>query len=72
MTLRLIKEPRDFQIGDLVMLKGLKEGQRFCIIAFKYNDKREKIAVLKALFHQTYIIEKPIKEIDSLLIKGSL
>lgn len=61
-----------FQKGDLVTLKGSKKEERFCIISFRKNDKNEQVAVLKALFNETYIIEKPISELKSLLIRGLL
>lgn len=61
-----------FSTGDLVTVKNMPRTDKFCIIAIKRNDQEEPIAVLKALFNSTFIIEKPISELDSLLIKGSL
>lgn len=61
-----------FRIGDLVTVKTLRNDEQFCIIGFKNNDKEEKVAILKAIFNKTYIIEKPVSELKSLLIKGLL
>jgi hypothetical protein len=61
-----------FRIGDLVTVKTLRSDERFCIIGFKNNEKEEKVAILKAIFNSTYIIEKPVSELKSLLIKGIL
>lgn len=58
-----------FSRGDLVTVKSMSDNERFCIIGFKNNNQ---IAVLKALFNETYIIEKPVIELKSLLIKGLL
>lgn len=63
---------KGFNTGDLVTVKTRRQDERFCIIGFKTNDNNDQIAVLKALFNETYIIEKPIKELNSLLIKGIL
>ena len=65
-------EGTQFSEGDLVTLKSSKDKEHFCIIAFKINEKQEPMAVLKALFNETYIIEKPVFELQSLLIKGQL
>ena len=62
----------DFNIGDLVTVKSMPQQERFCIIGFKSTKKSEPVAILKALFNDTYIIEKPISELKSLLIKGQL
>ncbi len=61
-----------FSAGDLVTVKNMPRGDKFCIIAFKHDEQGEAIAVLKALFNNTFIIEKPVSELNSLLIKGSL
>lgn len=70
-NLKIVSE-NNFSKGDLVTVKGFKKEERFCIIGFKKLDKQEKVAVLKALFNDTYIIEKPISELNNLLIKGIL
>ncbi|MGI5879959.1 MAG: hypothetical protein ACOX6L_05095 [Syntrophomonadaceae bacterium] len=70
MYLKLVK-PLQFSPGDLVTVRGMPENQQFCIISIKNNTKQES-AVLKALFNETYIIEKPLSELKSLLIKGIL
>ncbi|MBO8159649.1 hypothetical protein [Thermosyntropha sp.] len=65
-------EGQFFSKGDLVRVKDMSPGERFCIIGFKKNIEGETIAVLKALFNETYIIEKPVSLLESLLIKGKL
>lgn len=62
-----------FAIGDLVKVKSMPGNEHFCIIALKnIAGSKEPIAVLKALFNDTHIIEKPVSELTSLLIKGQL
>jgi tRNA A-37 threonylcarbamoyl transferase component Bud32 len=63
---------KGFATGDLVTVNSMLNNERFCIIGFKSDDNIEPIAVLKALFNDTYIIEKPVSELKSLLIKGLL
>jgi hypothetical protein len=53
-------------------VKNRPADERFCIIGFKTNYNNEEIAILKALYHDTHIIEKPVKELTTLLIKGNL
>lgn len=63
----------NFAKGDLVKVKSMPENEHFCIIGFKRIDRdKEPIAILKALFNETYIIEKSVSELTSLLIKGQL
>lgn len=69
--LKIVAE-RQFYTGDLVTLKNSRKEERFCIIGLKINDQQQQVAVLKALFNETYIIEKPLSELKSLLIKGIL
>ena len=71
MYLKLVK-PQQFNAGDLVTVRGMPENRQFCIISIKNNINQEPAAVLKALFNETYIIEKPLSELKSLLIKGIL
>ncbi|QGU00640.1 hypothetical protein SYNTR_2046 [Candidatus Syntrophocurvum alkaliphilum] len=68
--LKVVSE-KGFYKGDLVTVKTLSKDERFCIIGFKENDGQD-IAVLKALFNDMYIIEKPVSELNNLLIKGHL
>lgn len=71
MTLKLVGKT-EFQPGDLVTVANLPQHWRFCIIGFKNNAQNEPLAILKALFNDTFIIEKPCSELKSLLIKGLL
>ncbi len=61
-----------FKEGDLVTVSSLDDNLRFCIIGFKENKQGHKIAILKALFNQTFIIEKPVVELTNLILKGKL
>lgn len=61
-----------FRKGDLVKVASLEEKLLFCIIGFKSNTKGDKIAVLKGLYNQDLIIEKPITELTNLLVRGQL
>ncbi len=72
MTTRKPEGYPKFSTGDLVTVKNMPRTDKFCIIAIKNNEHEEPIAVLKALFNNTFIIEKPISELNSLLIKGHL
>ena len=71
MQLKIVSAPR-FVCGDLVTVKSLEASKHFCIIAVRHGDNNQPIAVLKALFNDTYIIEQPFTELRSLLIKGKL
>lgn len=71
MHLTLVPDP-GLNIGDLVTVKSMSPDERFCIIGFKNKGKGQPVAVLKALFNDTYIIEKPVSELNHLLIKGLL
>lgn len=60
------------QIGDLVTVKSMPKEERFCIIGFKKGAGEQPLAILKALFNDTFIIEKPVAELTCLLVKGVL
>ena len=62
----------NFSVGDLVTVPNMPRNECFCIIGFRSGAGGEKIAVLKALFNDTCIIEKPVAELQSLLIRGRL
>lgn len=61
-----------FSTGDLVVVKSSRKEERYCIIGFKKNEEGQEVAVLKALYNETHIIEKPVSELKTLLIKGKL
>lgn len=71
MILKDVSELR-FKEGDLVTVSSIGDDHHFCIIGFKENRRGEKTAVLKGLFGQTFIIEKPLTELKSLLLRGRL
>lgn len=63
---------KQFSTGDLVVVKSSKKDERYCIIGFKHDQEKQEVAILKALYNETYIIEKPVSELKTLLIKGKL
>ncbi len=63
---------KQFSAGDLVTIKNSRKQEQFCIIGFKYDEEHQPIAILKALFNEICIIEKPISELKTLLIRGKL
>ena len=65
-------EDRRFRIGDLVTVKSMGSHQHFCVIGFKRKKNGERLAVLKGLFQETEMIEKPVTELQNLLIRGRL
>ncbi len=69
--LRIVTE-KQFTEGDLVTVKSSRNEGPFCIIGLKVNELSQQVAVLKALFNDTYIIEKPVSDLKSFLIKGKL
>jgi hypothetical protein len=60
-TVRDVTDHR-FREGDLVKVASLNDKLMFCIIGFKTTAKGDKIAILKGLYNQDLIIEKPITE----------
>ncbi len=71
MNLRVVSS-QGFTAGDLVTVKHMPPNERFCIIGIKNKQGIGRVAILKALFNETYIIEKPFSELQSLLIRGLL
>lgn len=71
MRLKLVSRD-NFRVGDLVTVKTMSPNDQFCILSFKKVEENETVAVLKALFADTYIIEKPVSELNSLLVRGRL
>jgi hypothetical protein len=67
-----LSQRADFRLGDLVTVRGMKSDEQFCILQLKKDADGATTAVLKALFADTYIIEKPLASLSSLLIKGKL
>ncbi len=61
-----------FNIGDLVYLCGKPISEHYCIIGFSTNDSNQRVAILKAIFNDIDIIERPLSELKSLLIRGEL
>jgi len=70
-TVRDVTDHR-FREGDLVKVASLNDKMMFCIIGFKTTANGDKIAILKGLYNQDLIIEKPITDLTNLLIRGQL
>ena len=70
--MRLKAVGKQFSAGDLVTIRNSRKEEHFCIIGFKYNEEHQPIAILKALYNETCIIEKPVTELKTLLIRGKL
>lgn len=60
------------KIGDLVTRKSYGNDITFCIIDFKADENGQCVAVLKALYNQTLIVDAPINDLTNLLPKGKL
>ena len=71
MALKLVGKT-EFQVGDLVTVANPPQHWRFCIIGFRNKEQTNHWLFWKALFNDTFIIEKPCSELRSLLIKGLL
>ena len=67
-----IESNKKFCAGDLVTVRSSRNEEPFCIIGLKTNEHNQHVAVLKALYNDTYIIEKPISDLESFLIRGKL
>ncbi len=67
-----INDKAAFHVGDLVSVKNMPREEHFCIIGFKNNPSGQLLAILKALFNDTFIIEKPLSELNNLLTRGLL
>jgi hypothetical protein len=63
---------RRFKVGDLVTRRSHENDVTFCIIGFKTTDRNERVAVLKALFNHTFIVEAPVTDLVNMLVKGKL
>ncbi|MHB1127800.1 MAG: sporulation peptidase YabG [Bacillota bacterium] len=60
------------KIGDLVTRKSYLNDVTFCIIDFKANENGECVAVLKALYGHTFIVDAPLEDLVNLLPEGKL
>ena len=60
------------KIGDLVTRKSYNNDITFCIIDFKSDSEGNCVAVLKALYNNTLIVDAPIEDLVNLLTKGKL
>ncbi|MHB1419160.1 MAG: sporulation peptidase YabG [Bacillota bacterium] len=60
------------KIGDLVTRKSYQNDITFCIIDFKADENGECVAVLKALYSNTFIVDAPMEDLINLLPKGKL
>lgn len=59
-------------VGDLVTRKSYHHDITFCVIAFKAGEQGECLAILKALFDQTMVVDAPIEDLVNVLPSGKL
>lgn len=60
------------KVGDLVTRKSHGNDITFCIIDFKAGQNGECVAVLKALYNNTFIVDAPVDDLENLLPSGKL
>lgn len=60
------------KIGDLVTRKSHHHDITFCIIDFKADAEGNCVAILKALYNHTFIVDAPVEDLENLLPKGKL
>lgn len=60
------------KIGDLVTRKSHNNDITFCIIDFTSDAEGNCVAILKALYNHTLIVDAPIEDLVNMLTKGKL
>ncbi|MDS1029332.1 sporulation peptidase YabG [Bacillota bacterium LX-D] len=60
------------KIGDLVTRKSYNNDITFCIIDFTTDADGQCVAVLKALYNNTIVVDAPVEDLENLLTKGKL
>ncbi|NLK01292.1 MAG: hypothetical protein GX318_08690 [Clostridia bacterium] len=59
------------KVGDLV--KSNSHGTTiFCVMGFRADDEGKCVAVLKAIYNQTFIVAAPIEDLKNVLPNGKL
>lgn len=59
-------------IGDLVTRKSYNHDLTFCIIDFRADHRGQCVAVLKALYGKTLIVDAPLDDLVNVLATGKL
>ncbi len=60
------------KIGDLVTRKSYNNDITFCIIDFKADAEGRCVAVLKALYNKTFIVDALLEDLVNVLPEGKL
>ena len=61
-----------FKVGDLVTRKSHGHDTVFCIMDFKADKEGECVAVLKAIYSRTFIVDAPLGDLENVLPSGKL
>lgn len=60
------------KVGDLVTRKSYRNDVTFCIIGFAAGESGEIIAILKALYNHSFIVDAPLSDLENILAQGKL
>lgn len=60
------------KIGDLVTRKSHNHDITFCIIDFTTDNEGNCVAILKALYNNTFVVDAPIEDLVNILTTGKL
>jgi len=60
------------KVGDLVTRKSYHNDVTFCIIGFTTGEDGEIMAILKALYNHSFIVDAPIADLENILAQGKL
>ena len=55
------------RVGDLVTRKSHNHDITFCIIGFRSDAQGRVMAILKALYNATFIVDAPLEDLVSVL-----
>jgi len=61
-----------FKVGDLVTRNSYGNDTVFCIMGFKADEEGRCVAVLKAIYNKTFIVDAPISDLRNVLPDGKL
>ncbi|MGF7184361.1 hypothetical protein GGQ84_000444 [Desulfitispora alkaliphila] len=60
------------KVGDLVTRKSYDNDIAFCIIGFTAGEDGEIIAILKALYNHSFLVDAPLSDLENILAQGKL
>ena len=60
------------KVGDLVTRKSYQNDVTFCILGFTTGDNGEVVAILKALYNHSIIVDAPLEDLENILAQGKL